>query len=421
MSKKLLLADDSITIQKVIGITFAHEDYQLSVVDNGDAALQKARETHPDLILADVLMPGMNGYDLCAAVKQDPLLKAVPVLLLAGTFEPFDEAKAKEVAADSWIAKPFSSQALIDQVQTLLQQAGQQQEEAPQDIGLEDVAEILDTPAVESDIWAEVAEPSADAETSFADISMDLDQPPATEASVDEAWGDVSFAEDDLAKEEETPLDEGGWDAIDEEAVESPLTVEEELSVELPKEETPEPVAEDELMPLEEDELLLNEEPLPEPIEEVSGDEEFFELQEEDILELDDEDILVLEEDGDEVEEVAEVSAGIETVDDDLLAVEDELLLTEDMAVSPLSVEEEDEPVMPAVAAPPLTEEVVAKQTGGLSEAQLEAIVERVVGRVVEELANKMVEKVAWEVVPDLAESMIKDEIHKIKQGAGEF
>ena len=174
MSKKLLLADDSITIQKVIGITFAHEDYQLSVVDNGDAALQKARETHPDLILADVLMPGMNGYDLCAAVKQDPLLKAVPVLLLAGTFEPFDEAKAKEVAADSWIAKPFSSQALIDQVQTLLQQAGQQQEEAPQDIGLEDVAEILDTPAVESDIWAEVAEPSADAETSFADIEASL-------------------------------------------------------------------------------------------------------------------------------------------------------------------------------------------------------------------------------------------------------
>lgn len=421
MSKKLLLADDSITIQKVIGITFAHEDYQLSVVDNGDAALQKARETRPDLILADVLMPGMNGYDLCAAVKQDPMLKAVPVLLLAGTFEPFDEAKAKEVAADSWIAKPFSSQALIDQVQTLLEQAGQQQNEIPQDIGLEEVAEILDAPAVESDIWAEVAEPAADAETSFADISMDLDQPPATEAPVDEAWDDVSFAENDLTKDEETPLDEGGWDTLDEGTAEAPLTVEEDLSVEVPEEEAPQPAAEDEVMPLEEDEPFLGEEPLPEPIEDAPDEEEFFELQEEDILELDDEDILVLEEEGDEVDEVAETPVGIEAVDDDLLSVEDELLLTEDMAVSPLSVEEEDEPVMPAVAAPALTEEVVAKQTGGLSEAQLEAIVERVVGRVVEELANKMVEKVAWEVVPDLAESMIKDEIHKIKQGAGEF
>jgi len=60
MSKRLLLADDSITIQKVIGITFANEDYQLDVVDNGDAALARARETVPDLILADVYMPGQK-------------------------------------------------------------------------------------------------------------------------------------------------------------------------------------------------------------------------------------------------------------------------------------------------------------------------------------------------------------------------
>jgi CheY-like chemotaxis protein len=120
MSRKLLLADDSITIQKVIGITFAHEDYELTVVDNGDAALQKALANCPDLVLADVFMPGKNGYELCAAIKGNPALAQVPVLLLSGTFEPFDEQKARDAGADSWISKPFESQALIARVEELL-------------------------------------------------------------------------------------------------------------------------------------------------------------------------------------------------------------------------------------------------------------------------------------------------------------
>ena len=120
MSKKLLLADDSITIQKVIGITFANEDYDLTVVDNGDAALAKARELHPDLCWRTSSCPGKNGYELCAAVKQDPALAGTPVLLLTGTFEPFDEDKARSAGADSWIAKPFESQSLIDRVEQLL-------------------------------------------------------------------------------------------------------------------------------------------------------------------------------------------------------------------------------------------------------------------------------------------------------------
>ena len=100
-------------ITKVIGITFANEDYELVVVDNGDAALQKAQENRPDLVLADVYMPGKNGYELCSAVKSDASLQGVPVLLLAGTFEPFDEEKARAAGADDWISKPFESQALI--------------------------------------------------------------------------------------------------------------------------------------------------------------------------------------------------------------------------------------------------------------------------------------------------------------------
>lgn len=120
MPRKLLLADDSITIQKVVAITLAGEDLSILSVDNGDEAISKARETKPDIILADVVMPRRSGYDVCEAVKADPSLKHIPVLLLAGTFEAFDEARARAVSADGHIQKPFESQALIDKVSSLL-------------------------------------------------------------------------------------------------------------------------------------------------------------------------------------------------------------------------------------------------------------------------------------------------------------
>src|SRR5262245_43326968 len=125
MPKTLLLADDSVTIQKVVGITFANEDVELVTVDNGDDALPRARQVKPDLILADIGMPGLNGYELCAAIRRDPNLSHIPVLLLTGTFETYDEAKAREVGASGHIAKPFEAQALVDRVFQLLAQAPQ--------------------------------------------------------------------------------------------------------------------------------------------------------------------------------------------------------------------------------------------------------------------------------------------------------
>src|SRR5512138_1446434 len=120
MPKTLLLADDSITIQKVVAITFASEDIRVVSVDNGEDALAKAREIKPDVILADVVMPRKNGYEVCEAVKSDAALKGTPVLLLAGTFEAFDEARARQAKADGHIAKPFESGALINRVKELV-------------------------------------------------------------------------------------------------------------------------------------------------------------------------------------------------------------------------------------------------------------------------------------------------------------
>ncbi len=187
MSRKLLLADDSITIQKVIGITFANEDYQLTIVDNGDAALEKARADRPDLILADVFMPGKNGYEVAAAVKQDPALRGVPVLLLAGTFEPFDEEKAVSSGADSWISKPFESQALITKVEELLALSTAT---AP----IQPVAPVAQAPV--SDPWGDV------------DHSM-TESPVASESPIFE--DDADFIVDDNAGDELTEEIQDVW------------------------------------------------------------------------------------------------------------------------------------------------------------------------------------------------------------------
>jgi len=120
MAKTLLLADDSVTIQKVVNISFASEDVTLVTVDNGDDAIERAKETRPDLILADVVMPGKSGYEVCEAIKADPELSHIPVLLLTGTFEAFDEEHAARVGAAGHVSKPFEAQTLVARVKELL-------------------------------------------------------------------------------------------------------------------------------------------------------------------------------------------------------------------------------------------------------------------------------------------------------------
>ncbi len=120
MPKSVLVADDSVTIRKVIGLIFAHEDFTLTIVDNGLDAIRRARELRPDVVLADCMMPGKNGYEVAEALKNDPTTQHIPVLLLAGTFEPFDENRARSVRADGHVVKPFESQAFLDKVKALV-------------------------------------------------------------------------------------------------------------------------------------------------------------------------------------------------------------------------------------------------------------------------------------------------------------
>lgn len=123
MSKTLLLADDSVVIQKLVGLSFANEDVEIVSTDNGDDAVIKARELRPDVVLADVVMPGKSGYEVCEAIKQDSTLAHIPVLLLTGTFEAFDETRASGVGADGHITKPFEAQALVERVKSVIKNA----------------------------------------------------------------------------------------------------------------------------------------------------------------------------------------------------------------------------------------------------------------------------------------------------------
>src|SRR5436305_14096799 len=118
MSRRILLADDSVTIQKVIELTFMDEDFDVKAVSNGDEAIAALPAANPDFVIADVHMPGANGYEVCRRSKQ--LRPQVPVLLLVGTFEPFDEAQARAAGADSFLKKPFDSQELLQRVEELI-------------------------------------------------------------------------------------------------------------------------------------------------------------------------------------------------------------------------------------------------------------------------------------------------------------
>jgi len=139
MSKRILLADDSVTIQKVVELTFMDEDYEVVAVSNGDDAVQRLGELQPDLVIADVHMPGANGYDVCRRVKQ--WRSGTPVLLLVGTFEPFQETEANAAAADGYLKKPFDSQELLRRVDELLTRAAA----APQLSAITSPAEEMET------------------------------------------------------------------------------------------------------------------------------------------------------------------------------------------------------------------------------------------------------------------------------------
>lgn len=181
--RKLLLADDSPTIQKVISLTFGEDEgFEVVAVGDGRQALRALEgDPPPDVVLADVVMPGPDGYELCERIKRDERLKKIPVVLLVGTFEPFNEAEARRVGADTVLTKPFQSiRNLVGKVGSLLGGGESKADEtadalAPHDERRHEEAHArADAERFGGRAFEEADEPRAEeTAASFADLSAD--------------------------------------------------------------------------------------------------------------------------------------------------------------------------------------------------------------------------------------------------------
>ncbi|MCK4622510.1 MAG: response regulator [Desulfuromonadales bacterium] len=365
MMKKLLLADDSITIQKVIGIIFATEDYQLLISDNGDEAFNKALDEYPDLVIADISMPGKDGFELCQAIKSEPRLAHTSVLLLPGTFEHFDEARVQTVGADGWLTKPFESQALLDKVAQLLETEPIRLAAAP----AVSVADSVDVDEVELPV---------------DDRVMGLDNLAALdvtgEDSSEDIWDAVSFAEDDLQDSSElktaaaerdvvealTAEDSDDEMIVEEEGTSSFASFAEDSVSERPvADETDaealgfrheEPIGEvvDFSAPIDEEPLELDE--LVEEVTEIEDDSaELAALEDEVVAKAEPEGLFALEGDSDEALELSEASI---VAEEEVVVVEEPVFAAEEPLAETGFVADESAEELPVVE--PLSDDLLA-------------------------------------------------------------
>lgn len=404
MGSRVLLADDSVTIQKVVGIIFANEDYELTVVGSGDAALQKAREIMPDVMLVDALMPGKNGYDVCREIRRDPRLSHISLLLMTGAFEVVDEEKNRQSGADDFITKPFESQALIDMTARLIA------------LSRERASSVAAAPAAAA---LEVQPPPQPAP---AALFVQAPPPPPAAAPAEDIWGefDAGFAEESPAVQ---PLaaaphsfapsvqappasDDDLWGVFDMDALETqPVAPAPPVPPPAPAFTVPSAPADEDFFAFEEpapaaapaaDEFTFGEvafsEPAPEAAPVATGFEPFGEQEF-------------------SINDIAPLPA--ETVPTAPIPMEEDFstISFDEPAQAPSapSAMEIPSPVPPAAIMAPAPAQIAAQAP--LDEEQLKMLLSRV--------SRDVIEKIVWEVVPDLAEAIIREEIRKIKEGMG--
>lgn len=183
MARTILLADDSVTIQKVVELTFLDEDFRVVSFGNGSDAVARLGELRPDVVLADVHMPGADGYEVCAAARA--ALPGVPVLLLVGTFEVFDAQRAAEVGAAGHLKKPFDSQELLRRVQELTSAAADAATPLSAPAGAGEALPAIDFAAPAA------ATAAADPSWSFEPVEEAPEPASATEEVAADTWGGV--------------------------------------------------------------------------------------------------------------------------------------------------------------------------------------------------------------------------------------
>ncbi|MDD3643230.1 MAG: response regulator [Candidatus Krumholzibacteria bacterium] len=117
---KILVVDDEVNITQILEFSIGAEGYEVITASNGEEAIDKARREQPDLIILDIMMPRIDGYEACRILKSNPLTKSIPVVLLTAKGRDIDKRLGYEVGATDYIIKPFSPSKLIDRIHELL-------------------------------------------------------------------------------------------------------------------------------------------------------------------------------------------------------------------------------------------------------------------------------------------------------------
>jgi two-component system alkaline phosphatase synthesis response regulator PhoP len=124
---RILVVDDEIYIVHILDFSLGMEGYEVLTALDGEQALEKARAEKPDLIVLDIMMPKLDGYETCKRLKADPEIKDVPVILLSAKGRNVDQKVGFEVGADDYITKPFSPRKLVERINAILGHGTSQQ------------------------------------------------------------------------------------------------------------------------------------------------------------------------------------------------------------------------------------------------------------------------------------------------------
>lgn len=118
--KKILIADDNENIREALTYLLEDEGYQLWLAKDGAETIEKVREFHPDILFLDIMMPEINGYDVCQVIKSDPVLKNTYVIMLTAKGQVAEQERGKEVGADEYVVKPFSPMEILTKIKNIL-------------------------------------------------------------------------------------------------------------------------------------------------------------------------------------------------------------------------------------------------------------------------------------------------------------
>jgi len=120
MPSRILLVDDEPNVVKLLTMRLKLSGYDVITANNGQEGLEKAQQEKPDLIILDLMMPQLNGYEVCMMLKQDTRYRKVPIIVLSAKAQERDKQLGKECGSDAFLSKPYQPEALLSQIKALL-------------------------------------------------------------------------------------------------------------------------------------------------------------------------------------------------------------------------------------------------------------------------------------------------------------